>query len=659
MKTPDPGSPFAAGFMDDYFAEAEEHIVTIRRGLLLLEAALGSDLPAAVLEDLFRSCHSLKGISAMVDLRDAELIAHHMESCLRAIRQHQITLTPASFETLVDGARALEGVVAAHRTGSALPDVARPIEQLKLLAGIGHAGPAAARPLAPTVSAATPAPRWKVTFVPSPELVARGVKVDTVRSRLLEIGQVLRVAPKVTAGGGVSFEFEVETHDDARLAAWSGDGLVYEPLPPRTQDSSPESATALAASSIERPSVVSGAAVANFVRVDLARLDDLMRLVGDMVVARARLADTLERVEAHVPFREWRALQEHNAGLERHLRDLREGVMRVRLVPVGEIFRRMPFVVRDLARDSGKRVRLSLTGETTEIDKFLIERMMDPVIHLVRNAISHAIEPPAERAAAGKAAEGVIRLGASTSGESVVLEISDDGAGIDVRAVAVRARAAGMTVPDGPLDMGALLDILCASGFSTRDEADRASGRGVGMAVVRSTVKELGGVLAVETEPGRGTTFRIALPLTLAITDAIIAQVGDQTFAVPQSSVREVIEVDAAALRTIERNELLTYRGGTLPIVRLSRLFAIDSGDRPRFHAIVVGTGLAAVGLMVDRIAGQREIVVKTITDPLLRVDGISGATELGDGRLVLILDAAALSQTLRGRSMDAEGIGA
>jgi two-component system chemotaxis sensor kinase CheA len=333
--------------------------------------------------------------------------------------------------------------------------------------------------------------------------------------------------------------------------------------------------------------------------------------------------------------------------------------MRVRLVPVGEIFRRMPFVVRDLARDSGKRVRLSLTGETTEIDKYLIERMMDPVIHLVRNAISHAIESPAQRAAAGKPPEGVIRLGASTSGESVVLEISDDGAGIDVPAVAARARAAGMTVPEGPLDMRALLDILCASGFSTRDEADRASGRGVGMAVVRSTVKELGGVIAVETEAGRGTTFRIALPLTLAITDAIIAQVGDHTFAVPQSAVREVIEVDAAALRTIERNELLTYRGATLPIVRLSRLFAIDTRDRSRFHAIVVGTGLAAVGLMVDRIAGQREIVVKTITDPLLRVDGISGATELGDGRLVLILDAAALGQTLRVRRMAEEGIGA
>jgi len=319
----------------------------------------------------------------------------------------------------------------------------------------------------------------------------------------------------------------------------------------------------------------------------------------------------------------------------------------------------MPFVVRDLARDTGKRVQLDLVGQATEIDKFLIERMMDPVLHLVRNAISHAIEPSDQRAAAGKPPEGTIRLSATTAGESVVLEITDDGSGIDVHAVAERARARGMSVPDGSIDARALLDIICAPGFSTRDEADRGSGRGVGMSVVRRTVEELGGTLGVQTEAGRGTTFQITLPLTLAITDAIIAHVGDHTFAVPQSAVREVIEVDTTALRAIERNELLTYRGGTLPIVRLAQLFSIPVQERPRFHALVVGVGLAAIGLLVDRIAGQREIVVKTITDPLIHVHGVSGATELGDGRLVLILDVSALSRTLRDRPHMAEGLSA
>jgi two-component system chemotaxis sensor kinase CheA len=464
------------------------------------------------------------------------------------------------------------------------------------------------------------------------------------------------------SGGGVTFEFDVDTDDEAQLAAWRGDGVVYEPRPADVPAAGPIASGegvehALTAAGVgERPRDVISTRPTNFVRVDLARLDDLMRLVGDMVVTRARLEDTLQRVERHVPFQEWRNLQDHSGGLERQLRDLREGVMRVRLVSVGEIFRRMPFVVRDLARDNGKRVLLDLVGQSTEIDKFLIERMMDPILHLVRNAISHGIEMPEERVAAGKPAEGTIRLAAATAGESVVLAITDDGRGIHTDAVAARARAAGMLVPDGPIDARALLDILASSGFSTREEADRASGRGVGMAVVRASVEELGGALAVESVPGRGTTFRITLPLTLAITDAIITHVGSQIYVVPQSAVREVIEVDARAIRPIERNELLTYRGGTLPIVRLANVFGIRADDKPRYHAIVVGQGPSAIGVLVDRIAGQREIVVKAISDPLIRVEGVSGATELGDGRLVLIVDVLALSRGLRDRPRPAEG---
>jgi two-component system chemotaxis sensor kinase CheA len=214
--------------------------------------------------------------------------------------------------------------------------------------------------------------------------------------------------------------------------------------------------------------------------------------------------------------------------------------------------------------------------------------------------------------------------------------------------VARRARSLGVVTTEEALESRPLLDIICASGFSTREEADRASGRGVGMAVVRDTVESLGGTLAVDTQSGRGTTFRMTLPLTLAITDAIIAHIGDQVFAVPQTAVREVVEVDASALHVFEHNELMPYRGGTLPMVRLSEVFALQAPPRLRHHAIVVGTGQTAIGLIVDRIAGQREVVVKSIADPLIRVDGVSGATELGDGRVVLILDVAALSRARR-----------
>ena len=664
MSSPGHDGQFAAGFMDDYFAEADEHMVAVRRGLLNLEGALGSSLPAVVLEDLFRSFHSLKGISAMVELREAELLAHQMESCLRVVRQGGLVLTSENFELLMDGARMLEGVIAARRVSTTVPSIEPLVERIEALlrraGGVATSHEQISQGTHSLTSSqpATGTRLWRVTFVPSPQLVERGVKVDSVRARLLEIGQVLNVAPKVLAGGGISFEFDVQTDDEAQLEQWRGDGLSYERLPDAARTGPTEAGATVPAP--ERPLWdIVAAGGTNVVRVDLARLDDLMRLVGDMVVTRSRLEDTLQRVESYVPFQEWRALQDHSMRIERNLRDLREGVMRVRLVPVGEIFRRMPFVVRDLARDSGKRVHLDLKGQDAEIDKFLVERMMDPVLHLVRNAISHGIETADQRIAAGKPPDGTIRLSAATVGETVVLEITDDGGGIDADDVVRRARAGGVLVQDGALDSRALLDIICASGFSTRDEADRASGRGVGMAVVRDTINGLGGTLEVDTSPGRGTTFRMTLPLTLSITDAIIAHVGDQIFAVPQTAVREVIEVDAASLSAFERNELVPHRGGTLPIVRLSALFALPALPRPRFHAIVIGTGLAAVGLLVDRIAGQREVVVKSITDPLIRVDGVSGATELGDGRLILILDVSALSRTLRHVPRAIDGVSA
>jgi two-component system chemotaxis sensor kinase CheA len=321
--------------------------------------------------------------------------------------------------------------------------------------------------------------------------------------------------------------------------------------------------------------------------------------------------------------------------------------MRVRLVPVGEIFRRMPFVVRDLARDTGRRVRVEMSGQDTQIDKFLVERMMDPALHLVRNAMAHGLEPVEERIAAGKPPEGTVRLAAAAAGEIATIEISDDGRGIDAARVVARAAGLGLPVP-AVVDDAAVLELICSPGFSTREESDRASGRGFGMAVVRRTVQELGGSLRLWTEPGRGTTFTIELPLTLAITDALLARVGTQQFAVPQAAVREVIELEASAIRQLEDGEVVPYRGTALPLVRLSQRLGMESSDRSRLHAFVLGQGASAVGLVVDRIVGQREIVVRSTVDPLIRVDGVAGATDLGDGRVVLILDAAAIARGVR-----------
>jgi two-component system chemotaxis sensor kinase CheA len=620
---------FAAGFMDDYFAECDEHLATIRRLLLELGGAPGTAAPRATIDELFRSFHSLKGISGMVGLREAESLAHHLESFLRPLREGNHALTEAALDALAAALDALERVIAARRDERPAPSIDAAV------AGLERAGVTAAAEPAPAAGAA-PAPHWRITFAPSPALLARGVNVDTVRARLREGGVILDAAPQIH-GSSVAFEFTFAgALDEATIAQWREDGLSVGAAP---------AAAPLVSSALPAADMAAPVGPSHVVRVDLTRLDDLMRMIGELVITRARLDAALDRVERHVPAVEWRAVQENTQLIERQLRDLREGVMRVRLVPMGEILRRVPFVVRDLTRDSGTRVRLDLRGQDTEIDKFVIERMMDPVLHLVRNAVSHAIESVDERIAAGKPPEGTLTLAASSIGDAVVLEIADDGRGIDEAAVVARARAMGLEVPDPPLDRGRLLELICAPGFSTRTDTDRASGRGIGMAVVKTTVEDLNGRMSLETTRGEGTRFVIELPLTLAITDALIAHVGDRTFAVPQAVVREVVELDPAALRRLERHEVAPFRGGTLPVLRLSDVFSVTARPGRALHAFVVGTGAEAVAVAVDRISGQREVVVRSLDDALIKVPGVAGATDLGDGRAVLILDLPALAR--------------
>jgi two-component system chemotaxis sensor kinase CheA len=625
-----------SGFLSDYFAECDEHLLAIRH---LLLAAEREDRKLSVHdgEELFRRVHSIKGLSGMVELREAELLAHHMESYLRVLRGSRADLSDAALSTLIGGTHALERVLAARRAGGSMPDVATAISALERLPVTRTPHDDHAKPDDQPLT--TPARRWRVAFSPSPVLASRGLGVDSVRALLREAGDILEAVPRVDPQGAIHFDFIVEgVFDEPDSPAWAEQGLSITRLDaeePATVDAASEQGAPLGA--------LTQLASSHYVRVDLARLDDLMRMIGDLVISRARMSDTLSRIEPYVPSVVWRSVQENSLAIERQLRDLRDGVMRVRLVPVGEIFRRMPFVVRELAHEAGKDVTLEIRGQETKIDKFLIERMLEPILHLVRNAVSHGIELPDERAAAGKPRCGSITLDAASVGDLVIVEVSDDGCGVDRQRVAARAAQVGLAVSDGLLEGDALLRVLCAPGFSTRDAADFTSGRGVGMAIVQTAVHELGGRLSLDSEPGQGSRFIIELPLTLAITDAIIARVGVQTFAVSQTAIREVIEVDPSSVRAIEGHEMIPYRGGVLPIVRLANLFQIESRLGRSLHTFVVGHGVPAIGLVVDRIVGQREIVVRPLTDPLVKVDGVAGATDLGDGRVVLILDAQRL----------------
>jgi two-component system chemotaxis sensor kinase CheA len=640
---------FFEQFLDDYYAESDEHLRSVRRNLHALEDSLDADraIEKPVLNELFRSFHTLKGISAMANVAAAETLAHYMESYLRLLRDGQTAFTEEGLNALIESTRKLEEIVAARRTGSEIPSIE---SEIKLLESFTNEKTSNERSLPAEIE---PTENQKLsvdnslylfTFVSAPELAERNVNVNSVRERLQKIGTIQKSIPAVKEGGKIAFEFTVETGaGEDTFEDWYADGISFVKI----ENVSPENET-------NRETQVSESQKSglfgqtNVVRVDLSRLDELMLMVGELVISRAKLTEQIKQLENKLPGNEWRSLQEINHAIERQLRNLRDGVMRVRMIPIGEIFERMKFAVRDLSRETGKRVQIEITGENTEIDKLLVERMLDPLLHLVRNAVSHGIEDAETRRNQGKPADGKIRLHAATVGETVEIEISDDGGGIDRAAVARRARERGLLNDGENLDEAALMEVLCLPGFSTREEADKTSGRGVGMDVVCRTVGELGGDIKLESEAGKGTKFRIQLPLTLAIADALIVTVDGERFAVPQSAVREVMAIEPERVKQFENNEVIEYRGAALPIIRLAKLFALKEKTGGAFHAFVVGEGKQAVAVAVDRILGQSEIVIRAINDPLAQAPGISGATELGDGRAVLILDVAAITRRLK-----------
>ena len=636
--TPDKAGEFFDQFLDDYYAECDEHLVSIRRSLVTLEDEVDAGaVDRTLLDNLFRSFHTLKGISGMVGLSAAEQLAHHLESYLRGLREGTVILSETGFEALAAGVSLLENVINARRQDQAIPPIDDIIERLQ---AVSSTQPLASQslPKQETPEKVSVTTRWRAEFTPTAELAARGVNVNSVRARLQEIGELLQAKPIVKSAGEIAFHFVVATDaGESVLKSFEADGLNFEVLPNETIEKAKASQTV----STIGPTI----APASVVRVDLDRLDALMRIIGDLVISRTRLEDQVNDLKRATQPAVWRPLQETSLSIGQQLKRLRESVMRVRMVQIGEIFERMTFVVRDLARESGKKIIVQLSGGETEIDKFLVERIMDPLMHLVRNAVSHGLETVAEREAKGKRSEGLLSLTAATAGEKIIIKIADDGRGIDRDLVLERATARGLSHGASAIDDNALLDLICSPGFSTRDEADRASGRGVGMDVVKRAIEELGGFVTLSTKMGEGTTFTIELPLTLAIAEALIVSVNGQRFAVPQSAVREVLEVESASTKVLENNEIISYRGRVLPLLRLARVFDMDHQRGPTFHVLVLGEESNAVGLAVDRILCQREIVVRAIKDPLAQTRGIAGATELGDQRVVLILDISALRE--------------
>ncbi|MBV6416127.1 MAG: hypothetical protein CMLOHMNK_00658 [Steroidobacteraceae bacterium] len=381
---------------------------------------------------------------------------------------------------------------------------------------------------------------------------------------------------------------------------------------------------------------------AGSIRVDVGKLDDLLNAVGELVITQTMLAQFARGV-AGADERLQRGLLQ----LERNVRDLQESVMRVRMLPISAVFSRFPRLVRDLAQRCGKQIELRLGGEHTELDKTVLEKIGDPLVHLVRNSIDHGIEPPDVRIARGKSPAGTIRLDASQRGGCIVVEVRDDGGGLDRRRIIERARSRGLIAGEAEPDDTAISELIFSPGFSTAEEATEVSGRGVGMDVVRRNVKALGGSIEVESRAGEGARFTLTLPFTLAIVEGQTVAVGAERYVVPVTSIIESLRLQPGGATRIagSGSDVITFRGDFLPVLRLHELFGVESANEALHGGLIMvveGDGRRA-GLFVDQVEGQLQAVVKSMEANYRAVDGVSGATITADGNVALILDVPAL----------------
>jgi two-component system chemotaxis sensor kinase CheA len=387
------------------------------------------------------------------------------------------------------------------------------------------------------------------------------------------------------------------------------------------------------------------------IRVSVEKIDELMNTVGELVITQAMLSQLGSKLEGNTAEK----LRAGLAQLERNMRELQESVMRVRMLPINVVFSRFPRMVRDLAQRLGKQIELKLTGEQTELDKTVLEKIGDPLVHLVRNSIDHGIELPEKRTAAGKTAAGTVHLDACHRGGNIAVEVSDDGGGLDKNRILAKAKDRGLVGPNDVLTDEQIYELIFLPGFSTAEKTTDVSGRGVGMDVVRRNIKELGGKIELRSELGKGSRTIITLPLTLAIVDGQSVSVGGETYIVPLVSIVESMQLKAANVSRLSgRGEVFSFRGFYLPIIRLYELFGVEPRTRVLDEGLVVvaeGEGHQRIGLFVDDLLGQQQVVIKSLEANYGHVEGVSGATILGDGSVALILDIPGLIRATSIRS--------
>ncbi|HET7772631.1 MAG TPA: chemotaxis protein CheW [Burkholderiaceae bacterium] len=697
-------------FYQVFFEEAGENLTSMEQLLLELDVDNADD---EELNAIFRCAHSIKGGAATFGFADVAELTHQMETLLDKLRRHELGLNTSMVDTLLTSGDMLRAQLARHQGASTevvdttqlLADIAAPLSGQPVVAAARanlapEAAPAAAAAAAPVAAPAPGAPVQRTlevvvgplsnpaqaddllelfkevvdlgTMSPMDEgkadesgkrrfkVVTKSNDADLIdlfsfhvsREQIQIIDSTHAPASAPSGGTGIEgfglFSDVPEQAASSAAAKDPGYGFFVDPttLPGKSESKPAAPAAAKPAVKAEPKAPAPAAAADSTIRVSVEKVDQLINLVGELVITQAMLAQNARGLDPVVH-------QQMIAGLndlERNTRDLQEAVMSVRMIPMSFVFSRFPRMVRDLTAKLGKQVELHTVGEATELDKGLIEKITDPLTHLVRNSVDHGIEKPEDRIAKGKPAQGTVTLSAQHQGGSIVIEVKDDGRGLNREKILAKAREKGIPVADEMTDQE-VWQLIFAPGFSTADAVTDVSGRGVGMDVVKKNITSLGGTVELDSADGLGTRVSVRLPLTLAIMDGMSVGVGDEVYILPLGSVVESFQVDDKQVRTIGGSErVVEVRNEYMPVVALEELFNV-----PRFDwdsnggiMVIVESEGGRVALLVDQLIGQHQIVVKNLEANYRKINHVSGATIMGDGRVALILDTISLVRRSR-----------
>jgi len=678
-------------YMDMFLDESHEHLQSLNEGLLRLEENMEE---IGAVNDIFRNAHTLKGMSATMGYAKIAELTHEMEDVLDLVRKEQLKLNEDIMDTLFKCLDSLEQMVDSVGNGESedVVDVSDLVAKLSSISK-GTPAPAAAAPAAAASQPETETAEGdagldldeidldvmkkakeaglhiyhvKVTLMET--CVLKAARSVMVMHALDEIGDVIKSIPAAEDLEQEKFEFsfdvvvatenDVETVKNAVDTVSEIEDIAVQELDPDKlgKDAAPAPAAkaaaapaAKSAASAEKKDAAKPAAAApakkqhqsQSVRVDIEKLDTLMNLMGELVINKVRL----EQIgQTH----RMSDLMETLEQMDRVTGDLQNIVMKVRMVPVSAVFNRFPRMVRDVSKELGKEINLTIEGEETELDRTVIDEIGDPIMHLLRNSLDHGVESPDAREEKGKPRVGEVGLIARHEGNNVVIMITDDGAGIDASKIRRKAVEKGMVTQEEAdrLDDADAVRLIFLPGFSTAEQITDISGRGVGMDVVRSKIEALSGHVDVETHIDEGSVFKIKLPLTLAIIQAMLVQVQDEMYAIPLGSIDSTINIEPTDIQTVQNKEVIVLRGEIIPIIRMEEALQVPhTKDSDELFVVVVHAGEAKAGIVVDNLIGQQEIVIKTLGNLFAGLKLFGGATVLGDGKVALILDVATMIQ--------------